>query len=77
MWLAAGPEDAVKDWVGGAASRGVEDNEVRDGNNDKQEVGSVGSNTAGDLRAVPSRRLFVGRFDSVVVVEKGPSGQLK
>ena len=76
MWLAAGAEDAVNDWVDGAPLGGVEDNEVPGGNNDKEEVGSADSNTAGGLRTVPSRRLFVGRFDSVVV-EKGPSGQFR
>lgn len=69
LWLAGGVEDAAKDWVDGAPSGGVEDNEVPGGSNDKQEVGSADPNTAGG-------RLFVGRFDSVVV-EKGPSGQLR
>jgi hypothetical protein len=76
LWLAAGAEGAVKDWVDSGPSGEVEDDEVPDGRNAKQEVGSADSNTAGDLRGVPSRRLFGGLFDSVVV-EKDPSRQLR
>ena len=75
LWLAAGAEGAVKGWVDSAPSGEVEDNEVPDGSNAKQGVGSADSNTVGDL-AVPSRRLFGGLFDSVVV-EKDPSRQLR
>jgi hypothetical protein len=76
LWLAAGAEGTVKDWVDIAPSGEAEGDEVLDGSIAKQEVGSADSNTAGDLRAVPSRRLFGGLFDSVVE-ERDPSRQLR